>query len=313
MLFTGLLCAKVGDYFSKFRNDRLIFKLVVTSTFISALVESASYISWGYNWGVIGYGNPAVMANVPVVFPVTTLFQAITTLVNQGFYSWRIWCISQNRIIPSVVGLFAVYQLGWIVVYLMPYVIRNPAFAELKSHLFPSGYSWLGLTTLGDLIITASMIYYLMIKPTWNAHQSPKRTQSLLGKIAWRTVQYNALALIDQAVTFSLFLTSTGMWFVIGNSVLCKVYAFALVMSLISRQNNEIAPPINSSDLTHSRKATTRIANDGGLSGIQVNVMSNTIVDEEAAASNPREQAINVHLGARQLKYAEDVELDKIG
>lgn len=316
MMGLGFVLSKTLEYFTYWRKDRLILKAAVGLAVLGSIIESCCYISWNWRWAVLSYGDPEIMATIPTELAVVCFVVSFVTLVNQSFYSWRLRAITQSSVIPSIVLGLSLYQFGFIF-WLMSYMARNKSFATFNSGVFPIGYSWLSSASAADLIITATMVYFLVIKP--KRAGVPHDSSNIIAKIAWRTVQYNALSLVVQAAEFALLLSpNAGLWFCLLNSTLCKVLTFSLISSLTARNRNEIAGSKEKDSSTGDNISTQRKRGPGLTSGINVDVLSSVQVDGDAwAARRDRDDAripVSVHFNGvaptRGEKFDDAVEMN---
>lgn len=119
---------------------------------------------------------------------------------------------------------------------------HHALFSEIGLVL-PGAYGWLIAGIIGDTIISGAMFYFLRIKTRATPTQFKpcasqlKRKEGLLtqrrtfNQIISHTVQANVFSLISQTLTFVLFKLDVGMYFLLNDVVICKVYAFSLLTS----------------------------------------------------------------------------------
>ncbi|KAL8290640.1 hypothetical protein RQP46_002898 [Phenoliferia psychrophenolica] len=88
-------------------------------------------------------------------------------------------------------------------------------------------YTWLSCTSAADVLITGSMMWNLVFKDS-NRSTQMKRS---FRRIAKRTLQSNSLSLISQIVILILFKLNTGLWLLIVDFTVTKVYSFSLIYS----------------------------------------------------------------------------------
>ncbi|KAG6906363.1 hypothetical protein DXG01_014317 [Tephrocybe rancida] len=85
---------------------------------------------------------------------------------------------------------------------------------------------------VADLCITAGMVYYLGIRLRGQA----MRTKGTFHDIITRTIQANTLSLFSQVASFALFNADVGLYFLLTDFTVVKVYAFSLIVSLNTRK-----------------------------------------------------------------------------
>lgn len=277
--FLGVVLSKAWEYFFRYRSDRPILKFAAATTVLGSIAETCIYASWGYMWSSQYYGLPQVMANAPAQWPLSIINISLVTLANQCFYAWRVWNLgNRSKIIPGIIVFLSLYQFGY-VLYLAPFLFGHREFAKMKTEIFPVAYTWLVASALADAVITASLIWYILIK---SAGRFRHKSHSLFFRISLQAIQFNFFSLITQCLEFILFLTTQGLYFSLFTATLAKVYSFALLVSLTSRESTEISgqadPTSGSADLGTSKGPRSRFP---ATSGINVNVHSSTIIDAD--------------------------------
>jgi len=127
--------------------------------------------------------------------------------------------------------------------------------------LLPVVYIWLGGSLGADALITSSMIYYLDLSfrhKTQQNHRLPRRFRKLIMLI----VECNLLSLLSQAITMALFnRSSVGLYFVLTDMTIAKVYTFSLLVALNCR-HSENDPGTSNGEFSSSGR--------GGIAGLTV-------------------------------------------
>ncbi|KAG6915828.1 hypothetical protein DXG01_009661 [Tephrocybe rancida] len=155
-----------------------------------------------------------------------------TSLIVQCFFAWRVWKISQKRnpYLPGFICTMSLLQWS-VLVWVGVEWSTHRSFADL-GRVLPIAYSWLISSAVADLSITASMVYYLGIRLRGQA----MRTKGAFKVIISRTIQANVLSLASQIGIFALFMSNVGLYFFLNDFTVVKVYAFSLIVSLITRK-----------------------------------------------------------------------------
>ncbi|KAJ6450389.1 hypothetical protein C8R45DRAFT_1127961 [Mycena sanguinolenta] len=258
-LTMGVVCCYTWMYFTTFPNDRWVFKVLVGACFLMCAADTAGTGIWVYDWAVAGYANPAVLGLVHWAFPVEAMLLCVyqepshlpiahltyfpsgtcSTLV-QCFYAWRIWLVSsrKNWILPALVVSLSL--LGWCIVCWMASILVTHKLVADLSLVSPTVYIWLGGSVGADVLITASMIYYLDLRfRTKETSKGGIKPDNRFREIIRRTVECNVLSLLGQTVSVGLFnAPSVGFYFVLTDMTLAKVYTFSLVVSLLGRRSD---------------------------------------------------------------------------
>lgn len=175
-------------------------------------------------------------------FYTNIICDATATLINQCFYAWRVWIISDGSyVLCGLIIAAAITQQSARRAFFLSRPLTVPvvavwALSVWGSHhaliseiglVLPGAYGWLIASILGDTMISAVIFYYLRVKP----HDTPKQSRTMFNRIISRTVQANVFSLVSQTTTFALYKLDVGMYFFLNDVVICKVYAFSLLTS----------------------------------------------------------------------------------
>ncbi|KAF7338904.1 Sda1 family protein [Mycena sanguinolenta] len=238
-LTMGVVCCYTWMYFRNFPNDRWGFKVLVGGCFLMCAADTAGTGIWVYDWAVAGYANPAVLGLVHWAFPVEAMLLGTCSTLVQCFYAWRIWLVSarKNWVLPIVIVCLSL--LGWcIVCWMVSIMVAHKLVSDL-SLVSPTVYVWLGGSVGADVLITASMIYYLDLRFRTKDTSKVIDRDSRFRAIIRRTVECNVLSLLGQTVSVGLFnAPNVGFYFVLTDMTLAKVYTFSLLISLLGRRSD---------------------------------------------------------------------------
>jgi len=154
---------------------------------------------------------------------------ATSTMLVQLFYAWRVWLLSSRN--WFVVALIVACTIAQQVAVIWTLVKWGTAHAPASSVNIADAASYTRFvgSFIADVTITASLLYYLRKRM---GPPSQLRVDTVISRI----VQTNAIPLIGQTIALVLFRLDLGLYFFIADLVLCKVYVFSLVMSLIARR-----------------------------------------------------------------------------
>ncbi|KAI0297483.1 hypothetical protein B0F90DRAFT_886832 [Multifurca ochricompacta] len=146
----GVTCLQVYSYFSRHcENDRLFLKFFVAVLLILDSLHQA-LITHGYY--IVGVKNF-----------VQSLIGIILAGAIQQFYAWRIYRLSMGKIyVPIFIGITSLAELVLEIVYLIQ-CFRYPYYNQATVQI-PISISGLVLQVLCDLVITTSMVYYLLVR-----------------------------------------------------------------------------------------------------------------------------------------------------
>ncbi|KAE9393860.1 hypothetical protein BT96DRAFT_1022805 [Gymnopus androsaceus JB14] len=240
-LTMGIVLSATWTYFSKFPNDTWWFKALVILCVSMCIGDTIATGIWSYDWAVANYANPAVLAFTHWTLAAEPFLLATCGLTVQLFYAWRLWIMSmrKNWILPVVIGCLSIS--GWCIICWLAHTIATHKLISDLIKLPPLPYIWLGGSVAADALITSSMFYYLDLRFRIELHKmqqnqagyrAPRRFRRLIA----RTVECNLLSLFAQAIAIGLFNnTRIGLYYLITNMMLVKVYTFSLLVSLNCR------------------------------------------------------------------------------
>ncbi|KAF7354245.1 Sda1 family protein [Mycena venus] len=239
-LTLGVVLCYAWRYYRKFPKDPWAFKALVTACTIMCIADAVGTAFWVYDWGVLGYANPAVLGLTHWSFPVEAMLLGTCSTLVQCFYAWRIHLISvrKNWIVPGVIVCLSL--LGYSIVCWMVSILATHKQVADLSLVSPTVYVWLVGSVGADVIITASMIFYLDLRFRMsNAAKGSHPGRNRFQEIIRRTVEANVLSLLGQTVSVGLFnRPQVGFYFVLTDMTLAKVYTFSLLVSLCGRHSD---------------------------------------------------------------------------
>ncbi|PBK96109.1 hypothetical protein ARMGADRAFT_1077621 [Armillaria gallica] len=163
-----------------------------------------------YIYLIKGFANPLILTRLLWTFLIQLVITACQGLVCQGFFTWRVYVVSQrNRFLAAFIAILVV---GNFVVTLYYYarcqsLTSTTQLKELKNiaKLLVFGYS-------ADILITVSLIYMLLRSKTQNAH-------------------IFAILCFVTATVWSENLIFVGLY-----AVLCRMYSVSVLATLNSRK-----------------------------------------------------------------------------
>ncbi|GAA5852874.1 hypothetical protein JCM9279_006210 [Rhodotorula babjevae] len=254
----GIVLYMAVIYFMRFgQSDRLAFKLLVGFLTLSSLGDTINDCSWAWLYTVKAFLDPNVLALFPPQLVVYACMTGMNVLLAQGFFTWRVLVVSnrKNWVLPGVMMVlqvtaccFAFYLASWVRSH--TYMTE---FGEAKWLI----YTWLTTGFICDVLITAGMTWYLVIRPQRLAGGATKAKLSRanpLGRIVIKTMQTNSISLIVHAVTLVVMVCrGQALWYSISGFQMSKLYTISLIASLNARHQ---AGPGESADFT-SRENTT--------------------------------------------------------
>ncbi|KAK0201357.1 hypothetical protein DFS33DRAFT_979105 [Desarmillaria ectypa] len=189
----------------------LIGTIIAASIWGSSVLHTYEYYS-DYPKDHIGFSNPLILTRLLWTFLIQLVITACQGLVCQGFFTWRVYIVSQrNRFLaPFIASLVIGNFLG-----------------ELKNiaKLLVFGYS-------ADILITASLIYMLLKSKTRNA-----QTNHILNRLVLYSLNTGFLNSVFAILCFvTATVWSDNLIFVGLYAVLCRMYSVSVLATLNSRK-----------------------------------------------------------------------------
>ncbi|KAJ7673748.1 hypothetical protein DFH06DRAFT_1173192 [Mycena polygramma] len=231
----GTLSLQVYKFHISFPNERWGVKALVYAIFLLEIVQTALTSHFAYATIVLSWGDPTVFVKLPWSSLTTPIFTGITSASVQLFFAWRIYTLGGHRIvyrmITAVIVVLALVQSLAAIISDARFAVTIEA-AEI-SKLMVGVKVWLFGSAVCDVVITLTMI---VILSAYRAQTPWKRTDSLVTKLIYNTVQTGAVtsivAVADVVLFITLPATNLHQWpaFMLG-----KLYSNVLLVSLNSR------------------------------------------------------------------------------
>ncbi|KAF8144066.1 hypothetical protein K438DRAFT_2029318 [Mycena galopus ATCC 62051] len=200
----GVLIVQVYMYCEAFPRDGLGIKALVWSMFVletgfSILITIAAWNAFGPGWG-----DPDTLGELDWTWVVMLALNAILAAMAQGFYSWRIWILTNRRLwLPILVGGVILTQVTAALYSGMVITIRGRTVPQLFA-LWPEITVWLSGSAACDLLITASLVYILTRHKRISRYQ---HTTGLINRIIRFNVETGLVTSVAALVEGTLWLT----------------------------------------------------------------------------------------------------------
>ncbi|KAF8963770.1 hypothetical protein BDZ97DRAFT_2075663 [Flammula alnicola] len=240
----GVLSMQVYLYYLAFPNDRPRNKALVYGAFLLESAQSFLFMTGAFRSFAKGFGNPQVLDQVDILWFSVPIMSGIVAFVAQSFYAHRISVLAQSKYIAAIIMLFAFIQLaGAIAIGIQ--AKQAVLFSHfLKTNSFVTAGIWEGGGAACDIIIAASMSYYLRRRDT-----GIKETQVLISRIIRLTIETGTLTAAVAIVGLILvFLHGRPTYYQASVSVLGKVYSNSMMVAFNSRMR---ISSVNSTSTAH--------------------------------------------------------------
>ncbi|GAA6039476.1 hypothetical protein JCM8097_009570 [Rhodosporidiobolus ruineniae] len=215
-------------------------------------------------------------SDMPAVF-LTTAVVAMC----QAFFIWRVWIVS-GRTSYVLTGIQVLIALAGdaCCLYLGIWSLSQTSLAAF-SEVVEITYSWLACWAGVDVLITASMVYFLAVRPK-KMHGSDVIHQSPLLRLVYLAFETNGVAMALQILTLGLVNYSLGagnIWYTIPGLLEGKVYIACVLVTLNARNSTGTDATLSHSETTRSKGLGARNFSRNPNS-VQVHITQDVDVDE---------------------------------
>ncbi|BGP36069.1 cyclin-like protein interacting with PHO85 [Rhodotorula toruloides] len=231
----GVVICLAHHYFTTFKNDRLVFKLLVALCTMLAVADAACNADWSYNWTVTNYGNIFILKRM--VWHLSAYCGMMTSAVAivQCFFCWRVWVASQrkNFVFPGFIlaCTLAMWGIGIYLTWFLAISEKLESFVDVRGLVC----AWAGATAGIDALITGGMVYYLLVQPR-RAAAGNFKSNSRLTEMAIYSVKTNLISAILQICVLALLLGRSGsMDYCYLGLLEAKIYIGSLIATLNAR------------------------------------------------------------------------------
>ncbi|GAA5825561.1 hypothetical protein JCM11251_000284 [Rhodosporidiobolus azoricus] len=235
LLGTSLNLALFGIGWSQYveyyrtSKDNLIYQLAAAFVFLIGSLHTffALHSTWVYT--VDSLVNPAVFTAAPWSFASDPLVTSVVAVVVQLSYSYRIFIVSKRSPwLPTLIVVLTALSLAFGILNTFFGADCSP-WACINEKTWAVG-TWLAALTASDIVITASLTYYLR-----RSRSEFEETNSLLDHIIRLTVQNNGLT-AAAAITSAILFAASSTWHLVPGLALIKLYQISFFSALNSRR-----------------------------------------------------------------------------
>jgi len=227
----GALSVQVYYYYLSFPKDPLKHKLIVAFTYTLEVLQLIISTHDAFRALGRGWGNMIELDKDGLLWLGSSVFGALIEANAQVFYAWRIWVLSGHRkAIPLVIMLLTTLQLG-ASLYCGAAMAINGHLSQLQDHFYKMTSVWLMSSAACDILIAASMSYYLRSTRVAN-----KATNAIMSRLFSVTIETGLICAVFAIIDLSLFLA-----FEYNNihlplcMALSKLYSNSLLMVMNTR------------------------------------------------------------------------------
>lgn len=262
-LFGGLVI-QTYVYYANFPNDHRAMKLTVAAVLASQIAHVICVSATLWKVAVSGYGNPLTLLIFPLGADAVILFTAITGILVELFFAFRLWKLSKTFTVPLIsLVLCLLAQCIALAMTAKGFAMTNLLTFEIDGNRLIT----LAFTSrlVCELSLTLSMVWYLRKQRSMTF----SRTTTMIDRLVLWTLETGLLASLVAVFTMSFFLAMKQNYIWVGMyAILATVNANSLLASLNGRLILRSVPndslnmgPLSSSSGGRSRKAQSVVIN----------------------------------------------------
>jgi len=231
----GALSVQVYLYYVGLSNDPLYRKALVYGVYAAELVQTILFSKKGFQEFAAGFGDILALDDIGLLWFAAPVLTAIVSFVVQIFYAYRIKVFTQSYIIPSLVTLLALCQLGGGIAegVIAQQISLFSSYASVQEINISTGV-WNGCSAACDLLIAISMTYSLSKrKSAW------KPTQRMVQRLTRLIIGTGTLTAAIAIINLILFVLPGDhpTYYQTTAAILGKMYSNTMMVTLNSRIN----------------------------------------------------------------------------
>ncbi|KAF9255456.1 hypothetical protein L218DRAFT_937646 [Marasmius fiardii PR-910] len=225
----GVLTVQVYIYYNAFPNDRRGIQAMVYGLYVVETVQTVM-VTWdAFQNFVFGFGQPAALEEVHLVWLDCCITDGIVAFVAQTFYAYRIYVLSKSKLLLGVIVSMALTQLGGAAA--AAEVAKAVGTFTDRQRDFTAVGVWLGGSAACDIVIAVSMTYILS-----KCDAGFQETRDILNRIVRLTMETGILTATVATIDLVLFLVlPQSSYHMTPALILAKLYSNSLMVIFNSR------------------------------------------------------------------------------
>ncbi|EIW79524.1 hypothetical protein CONPUDRAFT_90905 [Coniophora puteana RWD-64-598 SS2] len=231
----GIFTMQVYSYHTQGFKDGLTIKTLVYGSFLIETVQICIATRDSYHQLVLAFGNPAAVAEAYYTWLTMPVCVGIISMMTQLFYAYRIYILSQIRVLAGFIALLSVTQgaaaiaAGLIVVTANSKDVGSNTTNDLAPVMV-----WLVLSVVCDVAIFSAMTWILSTRRTGFQNMN-----SVINKIIMLTVETgmaSAACAITVLILFNAY--KSDIYYALPAVMLSKIYSNSLLVILNNRRTS---------------------------------------------------------------------------
>ncbi|KAJ3901647.1 hypothetical protein F5879DRAFT_312173 [Lentinula edodes] len=238
----GVLTTQVYIYYLNFPKDLKWHKVLVYIVYLLDWAQTCSATYDAFHWFVYGWGSIDALYDLYSTFLNVPILSSVIAAIVQAFFAWRIWRLTQSRIISILIVLLALLQLGGGIAVGI-FVWRDSSEVARSDGLVSAVGVRLAGSAFADTVIAISMTYFLLRSKS----QVMGHMNNVVTRLIRLTIETGTMTAIAAIVDLVFFLKATNGLHQVSGVILCKLYSNSLLVLF----NNRMIVTSSKKDQTH--------------------------------------------------------------
>ncbi|KAJ3849601.1 hypothetical protein EV368DRAFT_67314 [Lentinula lateritia] len=238
----GVLTTQVYIYYLNFPKDLKWHKVLVYIVYLLDWAQTCSATYDTFHWFVYGWGSIDALYDLYSTFLNVPILSSVIAAIVQAFFAWRIWRLTQSRIISILIVLLALLQLGGGIAVGI-FVWRDSSEVARSDGLVSAVGVRLAGSAFADTVIAISMTYFLLRSKS----QIMGHMNNVVTRLIRLTIETGTMTAIAAIVDLVFFLKATNGLHQVSGVILCKLYSNSLLVLF----NNRMIVTSSKKDETH--------------------------------------------------------------
>ncbi|TFK74294.1 hypothetical protein BDN72DRAFT_80553 [Pluteus cervinus] len=233
LMLYGSLGVQVYFYYQAFPKDKRFIKYIVSAIFLLETLQTIVIFHDCFIAFTEGLVDPSAVNSIQLSWFGIVVLDGITSFVVQIFFAYRIFVLSESRIMPSIICVVALTQA--IAAVDTGIIARSATFSEIGNVSHLPICIWLVGSAVCDILIASFMTYYLS-----RCSSKVRQTRTLISKLIRMTIETGTIT--ASVATMDVILFLTGQPSLLSASlplsiVLGKLYSNTTLAMLNSRRD----------------------------------------------------------------------------
>ncbi|KAJ6577560.1 hypothetical protein B0H19DRAFT_1120370 [Mycena capillaripes] len=199
----GALTIQTYTYYGLFPEDSRNIKALVAFVWIAVIAQAICGGHASYTYTVSHFDHPErIFGAIPKSLATAILFGGIASTCVQGFFSFRIYSLSEKLYVPILCWTMSfVRLLGSVAIFFTALLMTSVQSYEAR-------WSWLlttvwSLSVANDITITVALVVILLRRRSY----AYKRTAALVDRLIFWAIETGTLTSVTTIVMLACFIT----------------------------------------------------------------------------------------------------------